>query len=153
GSMSTTSSGMDGVGGMFMGAGTGQGGSNPQGEELKVEPSDLATVTVTIGQPPPVVTYSATVNGRSVNAGWSVDRGNIGTVPVGTANMAVFTPKGTTGGLVTVQAGWNGQIVKRQILVKLVGEQNGVPMGNVVEQAEVATDVLQLTAGGGIGGV
>ena len=118
-----------------------------------VEPSAVQTIMVTAGQVTPVVTYTATLNGSPVSVGWSLDRGDIGAIAPGPSKSASFTPKGTTGGLVTVRAGLNGAIVKRQILVQMVAQQNGANATNPAEQGQIATNPATLHAGGGIGGV
>jgi len=141
-----------GLGGSFVGSATssGVGGSE---QAFDVEPSDMQTIAVTIGQSMPTVTFTATLNGQPISAGWGVDRGNIGTVAPGPSSSTVFTPSGTTGGVVNVVAGLNNQTVERPILVKLTGEQNGFDPNNPAVQPQVATDPTLLTAGGGIGGV
>jgi hypothetical protein len=132
------------------GMGTGTGG---QGQVLDVQPSALQTITVVAGQNKPTVTYSATLDGKPVNAGWGLDKGNVGTIPPGPSDMATFTPSGTAGGTVTIQAGLNKTVVQRQIMVKLTASQNGADPKNPLEQPQLAADVPSLTAGGGIGGV
>ena len=133
---STGSSGSSGTGGAVAG--------------LDVEPSALQTITVTAGQTMPTVKYTATLDGQPISAGWGVDKGNVATIPAGPASTALFAPSGTAGGLVTVSAGLNGKTVQRQVLVKLVSQQNG-PLQS--ETGQVPTTVGQLTAGGGVGGV
>jgi hypothetical protein len=121
-------------------------------QAFDVQPAALQTLQVTAGQSTPTVTYTATLNGSPVNAGWSVDQGAIGTVTPGPASMGVFTPSGKVGGLVDVIAGVNGQTLKRQVMVELTATQNG-PNMSVEEQTQIATSVGQLSQGGGIGGV
>ncbi|MFT3769411.1 MAG: dickkopf-related protein [Minicystis sp.] len=135
-------------GGLFV---TGSGGSQQQG--FDVQPSGLSTITVPIGQTTPTVTFTATLDGQPANPGWSVDKGNVGTIPKGPSSTAIFTPTGTTGGLVTVTAGLNMMTVGRQIMVKLTGEQNGPNPGSVAETGQIASTIPDLKAGGGIGGV
>ncbi|MEO6954733.1 MAG: hypothetical protein ABI321_23235 [Polyangia bacterium] len=118
---------------------------------LDVEPSTLQTITVTAGAMTPTVAFSATWSGAPVTAAWTVDRGDIVTLPAATSAMTTLAPRGTTGGLVTLIAGVNGQTVKRQVLVKLAATQNG---GNTTtESSQIPTTPSQLTAGGGVGGV
>ncbi|HEX4405749.1 MAG TPA: hypothetical protein VH560_13015 [Polyangia bacterium] len=136
------------------GAGPGAGGGS-QGP-LDVTPSALQTITVQAGSTTPTVHYTATVNGNPVNAGWTVDQGNIGTIPQGPSSGADFAPTGTTGGIVDVIAGYSGNNVSRQVLVKLTAKQNGGDPNNPAEAQQIATDTMdtaQLMAGGGIGGV
>jgi hypothetical protein len=158
--MTTTSSssgnaggGGSGVGGSFVtSSGTGgTGGGQMQG--FDVQPSMLQTVTVTLGMPAPTVTYTATLDGNPVNAGWGVDHGNIGTVLPGPASSTTFTPTGKTGGLVTLLAGLNGMTLQRQIFVQLAATQNGADPSNAATTSQIATTVGQLKDGGGIGGV
>lgn len=142
-----------GIGGSFVGSatGTGVGGGEPQA--FDVQPSAMQTITVNIGQSTPTVTFTATLNGQPISAGWGVDRGDIGTVPPGPSTTAAFTPSGTTGGVVNVVAGLNNQTVKREVMVKLEGQQNGFDPNNPAIQPQIAGSPGVLTQGGGIGGV
>lgn len=115
-----------------------------------VTPSALQTITVTAGQTTPTVVFSATLDGKPTAAAWGIDRGDVGKVAAGPSTQTTFTPTGTTGGLVTVVAGLNGQTLKRRVFVQLTSSQSGATAG---ESGQVATTVGQLTAGGGIGGV
>lgn len=125
--------------------------ASPQG--FDVQPSALQTITVPIGQTSPTVAFTATLDGHPVAAGWGIDRGEIGSVTPGAMGTATFAPSGATGGLVTIQAALNGTTLKRQVLVRLVGEQNGADATKPAEQAQLPADVAQLAAGGGVGGV
>jgi hypothetical protein len=138
-----------GEGGIFVGPGVGSG----MMQGLDVQPSAPQTLDVIAGQPIPAVTYTATLDGSPVAAGWSVDRGDIGTIDAGPASTATFTPKGKGGGLVTISAGLNGQVVQRKVLVKLTTQQNGLDPNNPAQVPQIATTLPELTAGGGIGGV
>ncbi len=137
------------------GTGNGNGGGN-NGDTLDVTPHADQTITVSVGQQTPKVTYKATLDGNPVSAGWSVDRGDIGTMPSAAASSADFTPSGNVGGYVDVTAGLKagGKTLdaKRKILVKLTSTQNG-PNSSTGEQSQIATSVGQLTQGGGVGGV
>jgi hypothetical protein len=73
--------------------------------------------------------------------------------PAEAASTATFAPKGTSGGMVTVLAGLNGKVVKRQIFIKLTGEQNGPDLSNPAEQAQIPATVPELNTGGGVSGV
>jgi len=117
-----------------------------------VEPAGLQTITVPIGGAAPTVTYTATLNCNPADPGWGVDKGNVGAVAQMPPSSAVFAPTGTTGGLVTLSANLNGQIVTRQIMVKLTGTQNG-PNNSAGEMTQIPTNSSQLTSGGGVGGV
>ena len=139
-------------GGIFItSSSSGSGGGQQQG--FDVQPSAQQTVTVNIGQTMPTVTYTATLDGKPINAGWSVDQGAIGSIPAGPSTTADFSPSGKVGGIVTVRAGLNNQTLNRTILVKLVGEQNGPNPNSPDEQTQIAMTPADLTAGGGIGGV
>lgn len=118
-----------------------------------VQPAALQTITVPLGKTTPTVVYSALLNGAPVSAGWSVDKGNIGTIPAGPSPTATFAPTGLTGGPVTVTAGLNGKTVKRQVMVKITGTQNGGDPTNPGQVGQIPTDPNQITAGGGVGGV
>jgi hypothetical protein len=136
-------------GGIFIS--TGSGGTQMQG--FDVQPAAVQTLTVPIGQTMPAVTYAATLDGQPISAGWGLDKGNVGTIPPGPSATAVFTPTGTTGGLVTVQAGLNMMVLQRQVMVQLSGEQNGPNLGSPAEAGQIPGVVGDLKAGGGIGGV
>jgi hypothetical protein len=118
-----------------------------------IAPTGVQTITVQAGQTTPTVAFVATLNGVMVSAGWNVDRGDIATVTLAPAATGIVAPTGTTGGLVTVTAGYNGMTASAQVFVKLVASQNGVNPSIPSEVAQTATSVAQLTAGGGVGGV
>ncbi|APR80198.1 Hypothetical protein A7982_05545 [Minicystis rosea] len=146
--------GGSGLGGSFFvssSTGTGTGGAQQQG--FDVQPAALQTITVNVGQPAPTVAYTATLDGHPISAGWGVDYGNIGTIPSAPASSATFTPTGKAGGLVNVLAGLNGTTLKRPVLVQLVAQQNGADPSNPATTSQIATNVGQIKAGGGIGGV
>jgi hypothetical protein len=121
-------------------------------QAFDVEPSALQTLTVKVGASSPTETYKATANGGPANASWSVDRADIGSITTGASSTGVFTPSGTTGGLVTITASGPGQPLTRKILVKLTATQSGAS-SSAAETAQVPTTVAQLSAGGGVGGV
>ncbi len=168
GTTSTNGTGGTGAGGKGTGGkgtstsstgGQGTGGSSfitSSGASMAgfdVEPKAPKVLNVTIGQTTPTIKYTATLNGNAVNAGWSVDAGNVGTIPAGPASSAVFAPTGTTGGVVDVLATSNGMTLKRQIMIKLSGQQNGGNPNAPGEGAQTPTMTSQLSAGGGVGGV
>jgi hypothetical protein len=136
---------------IFGAAGMGHGGGSAQ-QVFSVEPAGVQTVVVRMGEPAPSLTYTAMLDGRPINAGWGVDRGEIGSIPPGPASEAAFTPNGTRGGVVKIRAGLNDEVIEREVLVKLVSEQNG-PGSYAEDLAQVAATVAELTEGGGIGGV
>ena len=119
---------------------------------LDVQPSALQTITVAPGASTPTVAFSATLGGQPVSVGWTLDRGDIGTLAVGPAPATTFAPSGGAGGLVTVVAGFNGMTVQRQVMVKIVGTQNG-PNSSPGEQGQIPSTTGDLTTGGGVGGV
>ena len=151
GSMAAGSGGDGAAGATQSAAAFGDGSTT--GSSFDVEPAALQTIDVPLGMTAPTLSYAATLDGQPVNTAWSVDRGNIGTVQPGPSATSLFTPKGTTGGLLNVVAGSNGQTLERQILVRLNGTQNGADPTNPAEQPQIATTVGGLKAGGGIGGV
>jgi hypothetical protein len=128
-------------------------GNTEAGQALDVEPSTLQTITLPVGQTMPTVTFDATYAGHPVSVGWGVDRGDLASVAAGPSASAIVTPTGTTGGLVTLTAGLNGQTLQRQILVKLTASQNGANSAAPGEAAQIPTSTTQLTAAGGVGGV
>ena len=123
------------------------------GQVLDVQPSALQTITVLAGQKTPPVDYTATLDGQPVNAGWGLDKGNIGTIAVGPSSKSTFTPTGTTGGLVTIQAAVNKATVQRQILVQLMASSNGPDLSVPGQVAQIPKNPGDLKSGGGVGGV
>ena len=144
-----TSDGGSGAG-SFSGPTSGPGGENTSG--FAVDPPDDQVISVTAGQNTPTLTYSSTFNANPVDAGWGVDRGEIGTVVEGPGETTTFTPSGNVGGIVKIFAGLNDEIIERRVFVELSATQNG-PSTSAEEQAQIANTVGDLTAGGGIGGV
>jgi hypothetical protein len=120
---------------------------------LDVQPAAQQMITVAPRATTPTVTFTATLGGQPVSVAWSVDRGDIGSVDVGPAASTTFTPRGLTGGVVTVIAGFNGMTVRREVNVQIRGSQNGADTSSPKQAAQVATSVGQLTQGGGVGGV
>ena len=129
---------------------SGGGGGSDAGQLFDVQPNTLQTIVVLAGHTTPSVVFSATYGGQPVNAGWSVDRGDLASIAAGPSQQGTLSPSGTTGGLVTVVAGRNGQTLKRQVFIKLTSQQNGATSG---ESGQVPTTVPQLAQGGGVGGV
>lgn len=153
-STSTGASSVAGAGGGdFVGVGsTGTEGSGST-QAFDVTPSALQTLDISAGQTSPTLAYAATLNGSPVSVRWSLDRGDIGSIEAGPSNTATFAPKGTSGGMVTVVAGLNGKTVKRQIFMKLGGQQNGPNPSSPAEQAQIPATIPELSTGGGVGGV
>ena len=145
--------GSDGNADPSNGGPTGFGGDLDGGENASfdVQPRDLQTITVPFGQQAPTVAYTATAaDGQPVKVQWNVDRSEVGSVNAGPDSGTIFTPAGRAGGLVTVVARLGEETVERQIMVKVVAEQNGATTD---QSDQVAKNVPSLTEGGGIGGV
>jgi hypothetical protein len=104
------------------------------------------TIDVTEGAQAEPIMFRATVNGRPIHVGWSVDRGELATID----EHGVLIPTGKLGGFVTVRAGLNDRIVTYRIQIRLFAKQNGA---SAAQANQVAANAAQLTAGGGIGGV
>jgi hypothetical protein len=100
-------------------------GGDDAGEIFDIEPSTLTTLTVKAGATSPTASFKATLNGSPTKAAWGVDRGDIGSITTGQVSTGVFTPNGTTGGLVTITASAGGQTFTRRVLVKLTATQSG----------------------------
>lgn len=141
--------------GTTVGGDTGDGGMPDLAPEqpLDVQPAALQTITIAVGQQMSATPYVATLGGQPVMADWSLDRGDVGTIPAGPATSGTFVTRGTSGGLVTVRVRYGSQTVARQILVRLNAQQNGPNAADPGEQAQIPTSVGQLTASGGVGGV
>ncbi|MEZ4445665.1 MAG: hypothetical protein R3B72_41705 [Polyangiaceae bacterium] len=154
GGSGATDGGAGGVGGAggegFTGSSSSAGGGIADG--FVVTPEAPQVISVNAGDTMPTVGFSSWLDGAPVGAGWGVDRGEVGVVVEGPAPTTTFTPSGKVGGLVTVFAGLNDEILERQVMVELSASQNG-PGSSPEEQAQIATDLPSLTAGGGIGGV
>jgi hypothetical protein len=153
--------GGDSMSGTFVGSSTGSGAHSGTSTNVgggsgafDVEPTPTQVVTVVSGMTAPTAQWTAKFDGNPVSAGWSVDRGEVGTITTTNASTGVFTPSGTVGGYVNVTAGLTvgGQdySATREVLVKLTATQNGPTSG---ETGQVATDPTTILAGGGIGGV
>jgi hypothetical protein len=134
----------------FDGSISGDTSTSDAPQVFDVEPSALQTISVGVGQMTPTVVYNATLDGAPINAGWTIDRGDLGSIGAGPSSQATFAPVGQTGGLVNVIAGLNGQTVNRQVFIKLTASQNGPSAG---ESGQIPTMVSQLGSGGGVGGV
>lgn len=130
----------------------GDGNTSDSNYDFDVEPSAMQTVTVTMGQALPTVSYTATLNGQPANATWSVDRGDLGTIPMGPGSKEVFTPTGTAGGLATVSVTAMGLTVQRPIFIKITGTSNGSD-DSPMNTSQIVTQLSQLGSGGGVGGV
>lgn len=149
--ISSSSDGGSNVSSSDGGSDDSSGGDPPEGFE--VVPEEPQEIAVNIKSQTPTIMYTASLNGQPVNAGWGVDRGEIGTVEAGPKSTTMFTPTGTAGGLVNVYAGLNMESVGRQIFVKLSGEQNGFDPNEPTDAPQIPISVAELDEGGGVGGV
>ncbi len=138
-------------------AGSGSNGGNeggasapPDDVTFDVQPTGLQTLDVDQGSTQPVVEFTASRNGHPISVAFSVDRGDAATIAAGPAASATFQPTGRVGGLVTVKVGYQGKTLERQVLIRLRAIQNGVTSG---QTSQIADDVAELSAGGGVGGV
>jgi hypothetical protein len=109
---------------VFGGGGDGgqDGASTPPQGTLTITPLTPA-ITVTTGQAPSSVQFSAAVNGTPTGVAWAVDRGELGTI----STNGLFTPTGTLGGTATITAVYGGQKVTTTITVNLLTTQQGDP--------------------------
>jgi hypothetical protein len=117
---------------------------------LVIIPEAEQTLIVTQGQPMPTLVFEASVDGRPVNAAWSVDHGELGRISPALSDTATFTPTGTLAGTVTVRVALNGTMLERVVNIRIVSDQNGASAATGVQ---IADDVAELTSGGGVGGV
>lgn len=124
----------------------GSGGGGFDIDTLTIVYDGPGTIDVMVGEDLPTVHFSATVNGRAIDVGWSVDRGELATID----QDGNLTPTGKVGGFVTVRAGLNGRVVEFRIQIRVFAEQNG-PTAN--QTGQVAANAASLSEGGGIGGV
>jgi hypothetical protein len=118
-----------------------------------VQPTAMQVLTVPIGSTTTTATFTATLDGVPANAAWSVDRGDLGTIAATATGVGTFTAKGTTGGLVTITAGLNGEKLTRKLFIKLTGGQDGADTTKPGQAAQIPANVGALKAGGGVGGV
>lgn len=125
------------------------GGMDPGGfdlDTLTIVYDGPESIDLVLGEPIEPVTFRATVNGRPISVGWSVDRGELASID----ENGVLTPTGALGGYVTVRAGLNDHVVTYRIQIRVRARQNGA---SAAQASQVATSEAELTVGGGIGGV
>jgi hypothetical protein len=143
-----------GTGGDFIGEPPPGGGAPDAGHPgFHLEPEAPQTISVVAGEPMPTLEYTATLNGEIVTAGFSVDRGELGSVSPTSGSSVTFTPTGKAGGLVKVRAGLQDEVIERDVFVRLVTRHDGPDLDVPAEVAQIAGSVAQLTEGGGLGGV
>ena len=140
------------IGSLFLDSGS-QSAPPDAPHVFDVQPSTLQTIIVPAGQAMPTVTYQATLDGQPIQAGWLIDRGDLGSIAAGPSVQGIFQPTGTTGGLVNVIAGLNGQTIQRQVFVQITAQQNGANPNAPAEGAQIPTGPADLGSGGGVGGV
>lgn len=124
----------------------GGGGKDFDLDTLTIVFDGPTTLEIHDGEELPTLQFTATVSGEPTSVGWSVDRGEIGSID----EDGLFTPRGTVGGWVTVRAGLNDKVVEVSIFVRIVSSQNGP---SPADEGQVADDAEELRTGGGIGGV
>ena len=95
-------------------------------------------VTVTTGQTPPTVQFTASVGGTPTGVAWGIDRGEIGTISA----SGLFTPTGTLGGTGNITAVYGGEKATTTVTVNILTTQQGDP-------AWTALDGGTLDAGAG----
>ncbi len=81
-------------------------------------------ITIAPGATTPGVNFTATVNGIGVDPAWTIDRGEIGQIIVGTG---AFSPAGTLGGKATITATYQGETASTSVTVVIAQTQNGDP--------------------------
>lgn len=129
------------------GKGSGGGGTKDFDlDTLTIVYDGPTTLDIHEGEELPTLQFTATVSGEPTAVGWSVDRGEIGSID----DDGLFTPRGNVGGWVTIRAGLNDKVVEVKIFVRIVSTQNGPA---AADADQVAGDAEELRAGGGIGGV
>ncbi|HSY25688.1 MAG TPA: hypothetical protein VK841_26395 [Polyangiaceae bacterium] len=107
----------------------------PANPTLVVTITDDASGNVTVDAP--TQSFTATSGGANVNVGWSVDRGEIGSI----SPSGLFTPSGTTAGTAHVIAGFGTMQMSTTVTVVIKRTQNGF------------TGAVNSTSSGGYGGV
>src|SRR6478735_7544505 len=115
--------------------------------------AESTLVEVTIGQTPRKIRLEATQNGVPVDASWTVDRGDIGSISPAIASSVAFVATGKTGGVVKVGASFGDDFGEVTLSVRITGTQNGPRSEDASEKGQIAGSVSDLTRGGGIAGV
>jgi hypothetical protein len=96
---------------------------------LAISPAD-DVIDVTYGQAATSVSFSATINGVTVPAAFTIDRGEIGSIVSGTG---VLTPVDNLGGTANVTASYGGKTITTTFTIRLHLTQNGsgaAPVGD-----------------------
>ena len=100
----------------------GSDGAIPTGP-LSIAPLNQ-TIHVTVGVPPPTLTYTAKVGATSVAASFSIDLGQVASI---VASTGVLTPSGTIGGVAHVTATFGMQTVSTPVTIAMELTDNGAP--------------------------
>ncbi|MEO8797757.1 MAG: hypothetical protein ABI551_07725, partial [Polyangiaceae bacterium] len=95
-------------------------GGTPTGP-ISITPADQV-IDIPAGASIPTVTYQAIQGGKKVSALWSIDRGELGSIDVGSG---VFKPSGTVGGKTNITATVGSVTVATSVTVSLHFAQNG----------------------------
>jgi hypothetical protein len=102
-----------------------------------MNPTVTVTITDGVVVSAPTVQFGVTQGGQPVDAAWSVDQGQIGTI----TKAGVFTPSGVAGGTAQVTASVGGAFAATTVRVVIERTQNG------------SKGPIDLTGAGGYGGV
>jgi hypothetical protein len=104
------------------GDGSADGSSGVPGLALTIAPL-MPAVTLVAGQPLPTEQFTASVGGVATPAGWSIDRGELGTID----SSGVFRPAGTLGGVGNITARYGTQTQTTTITVVIQATDQGDP--------------------------
>jgi hypothetical protein len=127
-------------------------GAPPPSGTFTVTPAALVTVEEELGTSGGTASFMSALDGAPVQASWTVDPPDRGTISTGPSGIAVLTLTGTAGGLVTATATFGGTSIHRPVLVKVSGSQNG-SNSSPDENAQIPDNPSQLLQGGGVDGV
>lgn len=120
GNDSDSGNGSSGLGGFGTSNGTNGDGSTPTIQSLVIDPTEV-TLQVTPGQPLPTAQFRALGDGQPVRAGWTLDRGELGSIN----QDGLFVASGTIGGVGTLIASVGSFQATAKITIKVRAEQNG----------------------------
>jgi hypothetical protein len=100
-------------------------GTGDAAQQLVISPATV-TLTVVVGTAPSIPTqaFTATYGGAPVSAAFTIDKGELGQIGVGTG---VFTPAATLGGTATVTATYNSFTATAKLNVKITNVLAGDP--------------------------
>ena len=100
----------------------GDDGSPPPLGVLAIAPL-APVVTVVTGQALPTQQFTATINGVTTGAAWSIDRGELGTIDA----TGLFTAAGTQGGVGNITVSYGSEKATTTITIDVQTTQNGDP--------------------------